>query len=142
MNLSKNTKVTQVLGYYAAAQTERDSSIIDMSGYDGVMFIALFGTLLNTGTIVLSAEQNTANSASGMATLAGATTYTCGSSDSNKCLVLDVYRPKERYVRANLTLGVANTEIAGIVAIQYCGAKMVATTGALNVDTLISPAEA
>lgn len=143
MNLSKNTKVTQVLGYFTAAQTTRDSSILDMDGYEGVVFIALFGTLLENGTIKLSADQNTANSASGMAELAGSSAYTVLAADVlGSALVLDVYRPEERYVRASIDIGVSNALICGIVAIQYCAGVAPPTTGALQATTLISPAEA
>ena len=51
MNLLKNCKVDAILGYYAAGQTKRTSDIIDMSGYEGVLFVALLGTIIEGGTI-------------------------------------------------------------------------------------------
>ena len=144
MNLAKNVTMTKVLGYYAAATTTRNSSIIDMADYDGVIFIAVFDTLIAAGTIKLSVDQNTANSASGMAELAGSTTYTVTSSDTTGgILVADIYRPEERYLRASIDIATQNAVIGGIVAIQYSGRKQpMANSGAFNVDVLISPAEA
>lgn len=146
MNLAKNIEFTKVLGYFGAAQTTRNSDIIDMSGVDGVVFIALFDTLIEAGTIKLSVDQNTANSASGMAELAGSTTHTVTAAETTGgVLVADVYRPQERYLRASIDIGTSNAVISGIVAIQYSGVKQPTTnTGAtvLEVDVLVSPAEA
>ena len=41
MSLLKNVKVTVVAASAAAAQTEVVSSVLDMTDYDGVMFIAM-----------------------------------------------------------------------------------------------------
>ena len=42
MNLSKNVKITQVLSYQSAATSSKGSSVLDMSGYEGVLFVADF----------------------------------------------------------------------------------------------------
>lgn len=146
MNLLKHTKVTQVLGYYAAATTTRNSAILDMSGYDGVLFLALFDTLIAAGTLKLSCDQDGANAAGGMAELAGSTTHTITTAEAAATgatgLALDVYRPQKRYVRASIDIASQNAVIGGIIAIQYCGKKAPATHGVMNADTLISPDEA
>lgn len=146
MNLLKNVKVDQILGYYAAGTTKRTSDIIDMANYDGVMFICEMGTLLETGTIDCFVEQNTANATSGMARLATTTVHTVTAADAlltKSAIVVDVFQPQERYLQANITPAVANAVILGITAIRYSGrVKPDANSGLLKSTQLISPAEA
>ncbi len=141
-----NVKIDQLLGYYAAGQTKRTSDIIDMSGYDGVLFVAGLGTIIETGTIDVFVEQNTANATSGMARLATTTAHTVTAGDATaakSCIVVDVYKPRERYLQCNITPAVANAVILGVVAIRY-KAKLAPVTNdsPLKTTRLISPAEA
>lgn len=146
MNLLQNVKVDQILGYYAAGTTKRTSDIIDMAGYDGVMFVFELGTLLETGTIDCFVEQNPTNATSGMARLATTTVHTATAADAllaKSAIVVDVYQPQERYLQANITPAVANAVILGITAIRYTGkVKPDANSGLLKSTQLISPAEA
>lgn len=120
MSLLKNVKVTRVANAASAATTDVNGSILDMQGFDGVMFIALTGDVTDTSALALKCEQNTANSTSGMAELTGSASFTAGASTAdNKALVLDVFKPRERYVRAVLERGTANAVVDGIIAIQY-----------------------
>lgn len=149
MNLLKNVKVTQVLGYYAAAQTTRKADIIDMAGFDGVMFIFEFGTILETGTILGAVYGDAANSTSNMAALVGTSAYTVTATTAayaKSCIVVDVYQPDpvlHRYLEAQIQLGTANAVILGITAIQYTGRVHPDTqsTSVLKSTQLISPAE-
>lgn len=148
MNLLKNVKVDQILGYYAAGTTKRTSDIIDMANYDGVMFVFELGTTLDTGTVKTFVEGNSANSTSGMAELAGCPTVTITSATAatKSAIVVDVYRPdptNHRYLQANITPAVANAVILGITAIRYQGrVKPDANAGLLAATQLVSPAAA
>lgn len=125
MSLLKNCKITRVANAAAAAQTDVNGSILDMAGFEGVMFVALTGDATATSALALKCEQNTVNSASGMAELTGAASFTAGASDAdNKALVLDVHKPRERYVRAVLERGTADCVVDGIIAIQYMPRSM------------------
>jgi|LGVE01.1.fsa_nt_gb hypothetical protein len=141
-----NAKIDQLLGYYAAGQTKRVSDIIDMDGYDGVMFVASLGTVLETGTVDVYVEQNTANSTSGMARLATTTAYTMTAGDATvakSAILVDVYKPQERYLQCNVTPAVANAVILGVVAIRYKSHLCPVTNGdVLQSTRLVSPAEA
>lgn len=120
MSLTKNIKITRVAASASAAQTDVTGSILDMAEFDGVLFIALTGDVTTSSALALKAEQNTANSTSGMAELSGSAAFTASASDADsKALVLDVYKPRERYVRAVLERGSANAVVDGIIAIQY-----------------------
>lgn len=146
MNLLKNVQIDQVLGYYAAGTTKRTSDIIDMSGYDGVLFVAGLGTIIENGTVDVFVEQNTANATSGMARLATTTAHTVTAGNAalaKSAIVVDVYKPRERYLQCNITPASQNAVILGIVAIRYCGRTAPTVNSTLLKSTmLIEPAEA
>lgn len=119
MNLIKDVKVTRILNAVAAGTTDQTSSIIDMSGFEGVMFVATFGTLTASQVTSMKAQQNTINSASGMADLIGTSVGPLADGDSNKMLVLDIWRPQEQYLQVVIDRGTANAVIDGVIAIQY-----------------------
>ena len=122
MSLLKNVKVAYVAGAAVAAQTEVLSTVLDMTGYDGVMFIALLGDVTATSVLTLTAKGNTANSTSSPTpvTQKATSAFTAGASDADSAaLIVDVYDPAMRYMFASLTRTVANAVVNGIVAIQY-----------------------
>lgn len=121
MNLSKDVKVTVVAGAAAAAQTEVTSSVLDMQGWGGVMFVALMGDVSDTSVLTLAAKGNSANSTSSPTPVTQASaTFTAGASDADsKALIVDVYDPQLRYAFASLTRTTANAAVGGIIAIQY-----------------------
>ncbi len=144
-SLLNDVVIDRVLIDTAAGQAATAGDILDMAGFEGVIFIAKLGDVTDTSVVTLTAQQNTANSSSGMATLSGSATYTAGATNAdNNLLVLDVYRPTERYVRPVLTSATANAVKNGIIAIRYGSRKLPATQGAtvLASATLIEPAEA
>jgi uncharacterized membrane protein len=139
--------VKQVLGYFAAGTTKRTSSIVDMANYDGVLFIVGLGTILDTGTLDAFVEQNTLNQTSGMARLATTTLFTVTAVEAaftQSCILVNVYRPQERYLQCNITPAVANAVVLGITAIKY-GSRVQpvpqVTGSVLKATTLTSPAE-
>lgn len=144
-HLFKDTKITRVANSAVAAQTEVDSSILDMAGYDGVVFVAALGDVTANCVLTLKVEQHTLNQTSGMAALTGNATFTAGATDAdNKVLVVDVIRPKERYVRAALTRTDANAVVDGIFAIQYRASTkpVTADSSVLASATIVDASEA
>jgi len=143
LNLLKNIKVTRVLNAVAAGTTDQNSSILDMQGFDGVLFIAAFGTLTATQVTSLKAQQGAASDLSDAADLAGTATGPLADADGNKLLCLDVYRPQERYVRCVVDRGTANAVIDGVIAIQYAGSKLPISQGTTVAfaEAHVSPAE-
>ena len=121
MNLSKDIKITVVEGAAAAGQTELTSDILDMSGWDGCMFIALTGDVTTGSVLTLNAKGNSANSTSSPTPVTQASaTFTAGASDADsKALMVDVYDPMLRYMFATLTRTTADAIVGGIIAIQY-----------------------
>lgn len=144
-NLLNNVKITRVLAAVADGQAASASDILDMQGFTGVMFIAKVADVTNGSVLTLAAQQNTANSSVGMATLSGSVTYTAGATDADDdLLVLDVVKPRERYVRAVFTSATQNAVKDGVIAIQY-GAEVVPVTQGstvLDSDTIVDADEA
>jgi hypothetical protein len=144
LNLSKETKVTLVQAPLADGQTDPDSSSVDMLGFEGVMFIGIAGTITGNGTVSLKASQSSNNA--DFNDLSGIVATTVAASDDDSFLLLDVYRPTDRYVRTTLTRAVDNSVYGGTIAIQY-GAHTQPTvhdaaTLAVAAVLGISPAEA
>lgn len=142
-NLLDEIKITRVLNAVAAGTTDQNSSEVDMQGWDGVLFVALFGTLTATQVTQIKAQQDTVTGMAGAQDLAGTLVGPLADGDSNKALVLDVYRPQERFVRCVVDRGTANAVIDGVIAIQYKG-RLQPTTQAASVafaEKHASPAE-
>lgn len=148
MNLVKNVDIREVEAPIAAASdTDSNTDIVDMAGYDGVVFVTPITDSVDTGVAAITAEQNTANSDSGMAALSGAVaTATSAANDdlNGKLLVLDVYRPRERYVQAAITSLTANIAFGNTIAILYQSRNRPVTAHATvaQATTVVSPAEA
>jgi hypothetical protein len=130
MNLSKDIKITVVEAAAAAAQTELVTDVLDMTGYEGVMFIALTGDVTTASVLTLTVKGNTANSVSSPSpvTQKASDAFTAdGTSADSKVIMVDVYKPAMRYVFGSLTRTTADAIVGGIIAIQY-NAKTKPTT--------------
>lgn len=141
-SMLKNVKVTPVAASSAAATTEVLTSVLDMSGFDGVMFIALLGDVTATSVLTLTAKGNTASSTSSptpVTQVATAAFTADATSGDDKALVVDVYDPALRYVFASLTRTVANAVVNGIVAIQYKAEFKPTTQAATVIASAMGP---
>lgn len=135
--LSNHVKLTKVADHTAAGTTAVNSTGIDMAGYEGVLFITSFGT---------AATDNTVNAAQGD-TLGGtyddlaATSVASGTSDED--VWVDVYRPRDRFVRLEAARGTSST-LESIWAIQYGARKQPqdnTISGTIIGEAHVSPAE-
>lgn len=148
MNLLKNVEFEEILAPISAGSSiDSDSDIIDMEGYEGVTFITPITDSADTGVATMNIEQNSVDSSSGMAALSGAVaTVTSAANDdiNGQLLVVDVYRPEERYLRANLTSATANIAYGNTIAIKYGPKKKPITQGSTVAAStqVISPSEA
>lgn len=119
----------------ATGTTEIFSNIIDAADCDGVMFIVRLGS--PGADRVVRAQQNTINSASGMADLAGSGK----ASGSANTIVIDVAFPQERYLRVGV-VRTTTTTIDGITAIKYNLSKQPVTQVAATASVqVVAPAE-
>lgn len=145
MNLSKDVKISVVLNHVVAGTTQQTSKVIDMQGFAGIVFVAVLGTVTTGSQVSLQVQEdiiNPMNNAKNL--LGGLASFTAGATDSNKALLVDIYRPKERYVQAIITPTVQNAEIAAVIAIQYQSAvkptsidtSLIATALAISPDEI------
>jgi hypothetical protein len=148
MNFIKQNEILEVAAPVAAAlNTDDASDILDMANFEGVVFIQAITDSANTGVATLTAQQNTINSASGMAALSGAVvTATAGDDDTlnDKLLVLEVHKPLERYLRVRRQSATANIAFGNMIAIRYGQRVLPEAESATIIDSVlaISPDEA
>jgi 3-oxoacyl-(acyl-carrier-protein) synthase len=144
-NLSKVTKVTRVMNGVVAGTTDQNGDSVDMQNFEGVMFVASIGALTASQVTNLTAQGSSDDgSADSFADLLGTGTAAMADSDGDQVIVLDIYKPVERYIRPVLLRHTANAVIDGIVAIQY-GPRVKPTTHCTTTvqaaETHVSPAE-
>lgn len=102
MGLYHNVKVTKVQDHTAAGTSTVTSDSVDLAGYEGVTFLTSFGTAASGN--ILKAGQSSDDSS--YADLVG-TGVTSGSSDED--VMLEIYRPEKRYLKAYAVRGTSST---------------------------------
>lgn len=129
MSLLKNSKITRMAVSYTSGSTDiSEERVIDMAGYDGVMFVGLIGSAGTTGyeyRVVACHSSSTGTTdmvpmttgGSAGAVVAGTTVGTAAMEES--LAVLDIVKPTKRYMSCIVDRGTTNVEIDGVVAIQY-----------------------
>lgn len=121
----------------AASNTDDNSTIIDMNGYESVTFVVPITDSVATGVATLKIEQNTVNSDVGMTAVSGAAaTVTCAVNDdvNGTLLVAEVRKPSQRYVQAVITSATANIAFGDTIAILK-PLRVPASQGATVSDT-------
>lgn len=138
MNLSSHSLFREGIATTGAGTTTINGTEMDMQNFDGVLFIIKFGTAATDNQI--KAQQDVVTGMGGAADLLG-TLVAVGASD--EVLWLDVYRPRERFVRMVALRGTSTTIDWG-VAIKYSGRKQPidnAVAGTIAGELHVSPAE-
>lgn len=115
-NLSKEIAGTLVQAPLASAGGDLASNYVDMQGFDGVLFVGNLGTAGSTDVATLAAWDSTATGSTGTA-ISGAT-QTSTASKSDSFFMLDVYRPRKRFVKTHFTRSAA-VEYGGTMAYRY-----------------------
>lgn len=135
MNLSKNVKVTMVKAAQASGGGAINSDSVDMQGFEGVMFFGSIGTV-NAGNFANAAQSEddtNFDDLEGTKVVPG---------DDGDSFLIDVYKPKERYVRVEIDRSGAATATGDIYAIQYGAHKPPVTHGpTIDAELHVSPDE-
>ena len=143
MNFIDNIKISRIEDGAVAGTTTLTSDVVDMQNFDGLVFLAALGDVLDTGVNVLQAQHSDVGDGSGMNDItASVVSFTAGASDAdNKLLVLEIARPTKRFLRVTLARSVANTVLDGIFAFQSSPAESPVTQHAsvLVKDFQLSP---
>lgn len=120
-NLSRFSQPCRSMNAVAAGTSDTQTgTAIDTLGWDGILFIFSFGTITSTAVTTIKAQQGTASNGSDAADLEG-TAQSIADTDDNKIACIDIFKPRERYVRPAVTRATANAVIDGVIAILYRG---------------------
>lgn len=145
MHLKDIVEVRRVLNAQAAGSTDITSATpVDLKGYDGVMFVALFGALTANQVTSLRGQQSSDNGSSDdFSDIEGSKVGPLSDDDDNDMLVLDVFRPAKRYVKPVIDRETANAVVDGVIALLYRAREVPVTQGASVIDAvgLVTPAE-
>ena len=104
----------------ASSSIDNNSSRVDMTNYDSVVFIAVIDDSVATGVAGLKIEQSDEDGDAQMALVSGsAVTKTSAVNDdlNGLALVTEVFRPTKRYVQAVRTSTTANIAFGSVIAI-------------------------
>jgi len=134
MNLSKNVKISSAVTPTAgaAAATDLEGTILDMSGFDGVLIVVRFGAITGGAVTAIKAQQGAVAVMTDAADLEGSS-QTIADDDDDQTFYIDVYRPTERYIRLYIDRATQNAVIASAEYIQY-GARVKPTTHGTGVS--------
>lgn len=141
-NASSEIKISTALDY-ASGTASRNGAILDMKGFEGVMIVAKMATIAQGAVTTIKAQQGAAANMSDAADLLG-TSISIADDDDDQIFILDLVKPRERYVRVVVGKDGANAVAESVTYVQY-GAreKPVVQTVADEVtyERHISPAE-
>jgi len=115
-----STKRTRLVNATAAGTSNIVSGVLlDMQGFDGAEFVCALGTLTAGQQTGIKVQGGQKSDGSDLADLVGAATPLAADADSNKLLVLDVFRTPFRYLKLTVLRGTANAVIDGAFVTQY-----------------------
>lgn len=140
---TSKVKTIRALNATAVGTTTLTTSTIDTQGFEGVRCIVLFGAITD-GTPNIQARQGQASNMSDGASLEG-TDAAMLDTDDNKIGILDVYRPRERYVDFQIVRGGATGSVIDGAIVELYGPRVMPVTQDATVGAAIekhaSPAE-
>lgn len=127
---------------YASGTADRTGAVLDMKGWDGVLMICSLSAIEAAGTNSVKAQQGTLSNGTDMADLLG-TAQSIAADDDDEVVYIDLYQPRERYVRIYVDKDTTHACAESVLYIQYKGAvNPTAAMGAgVNGEQHASPAE-
>ncbi len=136
VNLSSTVKAQLVVAGAASAGTAINSSAVDMAGFEGVIFIGSIATV-NAANFANLAQGDT----SGGAFVDLVATKVVPGVDGDS-FMLDLFRPRKRFVRLEIDRGGVDTATGDVYAFQYGPREAPVTHGStINAEFHPSPAE-
>jgi hypothetical protein len=132
--LSETVEVRRVMNA-AVADTDDTlkSDIVDLAGYDGVLFLILLGDVAAGGSAVAKVAVSDANDTEQMDLLAGdgaSTGVAEAANKDNKVLAVDVINCDKRYVELQIARADEDIIVDGVIAILYRGGHQPVSQGA------------
>ena len=129
--LSQRVKITEAIteANGVAAATPINGAILDMSGFESVLIVVVFGAIVGTAVTSVKAQRDDAVAMGTAADILG-TGQTVADTDDGKTFYIDIIRPAERYVRVVVGRGTANATVRAAFYIQYDAREHPVTQGA------------
>ena len=118
MNLSKAAKVTRVSNAVVAGTSDIESTAVDMKGFEAVQFVVAFGAI-TTGAVTSVKLQGSHDGSTWTSSDLTGTGQTVADDADNKLFILDMAKPRFRYVRCVVDRGTQNAVVDSITAYQY-----------------------
>ncbi len=147
MQLTRKVETQIVHAPVAAGSADvTDCDVIDMQNFEGCRFIVGFGTITSGAATSVKVQQATAKT-SDTALTSGAdlegSGITVADTDDNKAVIIDIFKPRERYLQLRILRATQNAVVDFAVAEKY-GARKLPVTKHADIATQeihISPAE-
>src|SRR5215831_16006622 len=113
--LSDEVRIFQAIGITAGAAglTPLNGNVIDMAGFDGVLFIVQLGTIAPGAVTSLKVQEDSSVAMGAAADLAG-TGQTILDTDDDTVRYIDVKRPLKQFLRLVVSRGTANATVAAM----------------------------
>lgn len=138
MGLSDSVLMTQELSPRTASSGTQNGAGVDMKGWEGVVFAINIGAITGDGAFDARLQSddnsgfNTATNITGTdETGANATAAITQTTTPNTLVLLEAYRPTERYVRCQAEPS-ANAVLHSVTAIRYKHAGIIPPTQAAS----------
>src|SRR5262245_59393852 len=137
-HLTTRIKIVEASGEIAGGITQILGSIVDISGFEGIVFTIHFGAIGNGAVDSVNLQRGDDPQGSDMADVAGSI-QAVNDTDDNKTFVIDLYRPSKRYIRGIINRGSqANTTIRGAFYLLYdARANPVSPAAGINIKQLL-----
>lgn len=125
----------------AAGTTDKDSSVIDTDGYDGLQIKVFIGPIVATGTLTITVKSSTASAGTYAAVTGLATTLIDDTSD-DKMIIFDVPKCGKRYYKVSFDRGTANSTIDALEAVLYNPREAPTSVHSTVLERLVASANA
>jgi hypothetical protein len=119
----------------AAGTSDLTSDVIDTAGYEGVRILLGFG-VITTGALTSAKVAQCDTSGGSYADLEG-TKVTVADDDDSQVVVIDIHRPRERYLEVLIDRGTQNA-VVDFCIVEYYGSS---TIPAANSDATVVATE-
>lgn len=140
--LTEKAKISKAISVTAGAAGTSDveGTILDMLGFDGVLFVVQMGAIVSGAVTTIEVEQGDASDLSDGADLEGSS-QTIADDDDENVFYIDLRRVTKRYVRLKCDRATQNATLSAI-AIQYEARSTPVTAGTgVSGEQHASPAE-
>ncbi len=117
--LSDQVRISSALDY-ASGTADRKGATADMKGWDGLLIIVKTAAIATGATYSIKAQQSATDSDGAFEDVLG-TSQTIEHDDDNEIYYIDLYQPRERYVRAYVDKDTSNACAETVIYVQYRG---------------------